>query len=185
MATTNPRNRRERARPTSESVDRLQPGSEPETAAPDATPEPDRTVVVGIDGSDESTAALRWAVRHARRIDATVRAVAVWQQPLQLGMAAVPPPPMEAFEAEAGRWLTDALPKLGSDEPGAPIHTRTEQGDPSAVLIDQAAHAELLVLGNHGRGALSGALVGSVAQRCAQHSPCPVVLVPRPASHPD
>jgi nucleotide-binding universal stress UspA family protein len=60
------------------------------------------------------------------------------------------------------------------------VRTFLEQGDPAEVLVEHARHAEMLVLGNHGRGALAGALVGSVAQRCAQRAPCPLVLVPLP-----
>lgn len=139
--------------------------------------------MVGIDGSDEAAAAVGWAVEQAGRMGAVIRAVAVWQQPLQFGVSAVPPPRKE-FEAEARRWLAHALPALGPDEPGAEIHTQTEEGDPSSVLLEQAADADLLVLGNHGRGALTGAFVGSVAQRCAHRAPCPVVLVPRPEVDP-
>jgi hypothetical protein len=57
-----------------------------------------------------------------------VHAVAVWQQPLQFGMAAVAPPPRQAFEAEARSWLTAALPSLRPDEGGAPIQTRIAEG---------------------------------------------------------
>jgi nucleotide-binding universal stress UspA family protein len=174
----------ERARPTSESIESIHPGRDPEPGPPSDEQEPARKVVVGIDGSDESATALRWAVGYARRIDAVVRAVAVWHQPLQFGMAAVPPPPRQAFEAEAGHWLTAALPSLRPDEAGAPIQTRTAEGDPSSILVEQAADAEVLVLGNHGRGAVSSALVGSVAQRCVQRCGCPVVLVPRSAEQP-
>lgn len=134
------------------------------------------TVVVGIDGSDESRAAVRWAVRHARLTGAAVHAVAVWEQPIQFGDAV--PVPAADFEAEARGWLAAALPELRSAGPGAEVHSHLEQGDPATVLIDRARAADLLVLGNHGRGAVAGVLLGSVAQRCARRARCPVVLVP-------
>lgn len=134
-------------------------------------------VVVGIDGSDESKAALHWAIRYAQRIGVAVRAVAVWHQPIQF--AGTMPMPAREFQDEAQKWLTDVLPDLASDEPGASLRTLTEEGDPATVLVHHARHAQLLVLGNHGRGALAGALIGSVAQRCVHHSRSPVVLVPR------
>ncbi|OZM77214.1 universal stress protein [Pseudonocardia sp. MH-G8] len=136
------------------------------------------TVVVGIDGSDEAEAAVHWAVRHAQVTGAAVRAVAVWDQPVQFGDGV--PLPAEEFEAEARAWLTAALPELRAAEPGAEVDTRLERGDPATVLLGLARDADLLVLGNHGRGAVAGVLLGSVAQRCAQRARCPVVLVPRP-----
>ncbi|MEN3264595.1 MAG: uncharacterized protein V7646_1489 [Pseudonocardia sp.] len=56
----------------------------------------------------------------------------------------------------------------------------TEQGDPAAVLVEHARRAEMLVPGNHCRGALAAAGVGSVDQRCAQRAHCSIVLVPPP-----
>jgi nucleotide-binding universal stress UspA family protein len=138
-----------------------------------------KSIVVGIDGSAESGAALHWAVRHAHDIGANVEAVAVWQQPPQFGLNALPPPPSQAFEAEARQWLADALPEPDSID-SLEVHTHIEQGDPVTVLLDYALRADLLVLGNKGRGALASALLGSVAQRCAHHARCPVVLVPTP-----
>ena len=176
MATTDPN-----THTTSDSADSVRPLPGTDRASPSPGQEMERTVVVGIDGSDESRSALRWAVDYARRTDATVRAIAVWQQPLEFGMTAVPPPPRQAYEAEAEKWLTDALPTLEPTEDVARIRTRTEEGDPSSVLVDLALGADLLVLGNHGRGAVRGALAGSVAQRCAHRTPCPLVLVPLPA----
>jgi nucleotide-binding universal stress UspA family protein len=137
---------------------------------------------VGIDGSAESRAALHWSIRHAHDIGAEVDAVAVWQQPLQFGTNALPPPPKQAFAAEAQQWLTDALPENATGADSVETHTHIEQGDPVTVLLDYALRADLLVLGNKGRGALASALLGSVAQRCAHNARCPVVLVPSPAT---
>lgn len=58
------------------------------------------------------------------------------------------------------------------------------RGHAADALLEAGRGAELLVLGNHGRGALTGALLGSVAQRCVQHTPCPLVLVPAPEPPP-
>jgi nucleotide-binding universal stress UspA family protein len=142
----------------------------------EAGPRP--SVVVGIDGSAESRAALHWAVRHARGTGAAVHAVAVWQQPIQFGDA--PPLPATEFEAQARSWLADALPELPAGETGVHVQAHLEHGDPATSLLGRADRAELLVLGNHGRGALTDTLLGSVAQRCARRARCPVVLVPVP-----
>ena len=135
----------------------------------------ERAVVVGIDGSAESRAALRWAGQYAARMGRPLCAVAVWQDQLQFGPAAVFPEP--EFEAEARDWLEKALAELPGDLAPVEVTTRIARGDPVRVLVDLSQDADVLVLGNRGRGALLGALVGSVALRCAHHARCPVVLV--------
>ena len=136
------------------------------------------TVVVGIDGSAECRAALQWAVHHARASGASVHAIAVWHRPIQFTDGA--PMPVAEFEAEARRWLAGALPELSPHEERAPIETSIEEGNPADRLLEHAESADLLILGSRGRGPLTGALVGSVAMRCAHDARCPVVLVPSP-----
>jgi nucleotide-binding universal stress UspA family protein len=60
------------------------------------------------------------------------------------------------------------------------VDRQVRRGDAATELLTAARDADLLVLGNHGRGGIVGALVGSVAQRCAHHAGCPLVLVPAP-----
>lgn len=154
--------------------------------APDEEHEPRRDadeptggrVVVGIDGSPESRAALHWAVRHARAAGVGVHAVAVWHRPIQF--ADGPPLPAEEFETDARRWLSDALPELAHDEAGVPVQTSIDEGDPAERLLEHTHREDLLVLGNRGRGPFAATLMGSVALRCAHQARCPVVLVPDP-----
>jgi nucleotide-binding universal stress UspA family protein len=158
-------------------------------------------VVVGVDGSRESRAALGWAVRHARRTGGRVTAVAVSElRPLlapgaglaggaaSAGMIAgtVPGPAYgtmddETVTAEAELWLSEAVGALPA-EAAEVVESRVERGDAAETLLEAARGAELLVLGNHGRGALSGALVASVVQHCVRHAAGPLVLVPAPES---
>jgi nucleotide-binding universal stress UspA family protein len=158
-------------------------------------------VVVGVDGSPESRAALGWAVRHARRTGRRVTAVAVSElRPLLApgaglaggaagaGMVAGTVPGSaygvmddEAVTAEAELWLSEAVGAL-PPEAAEVVETRVERGDAAVTLLEAARGAELLVLGNHGRGALSGALVASVVQHCVKHAAGPLVLVPAPES---
>jgi nucleotide-binding universal stress UspA family protein len=142
----------------------------------------EQTVVVGIDGSAESRAALRWAARYAAQSGRSLCAVAVWQDQLQFGPAVVFPEP--EFEADARDWLETGLADLPGELTPVEVTTRIGRGDPARVLVDLAQDADLLVLGNRGRGALRSALVGSVALRCAHHARCPVVLVADEAEHP-
>jgi nucleotide-binding universal stress UspA family protein len=151
-----------------------------ETAADIASdPEPasSPSLVVGVDGSPPSRAALRWAIDQAggqRR----VLAVAVWQELVQFGP--VPVFPSEEFEMRAREWMDEALEELPDSSLVGNVSAEVASGDPASVLVELAEGADLLVLGNRGRSALASALVGSVALRCAHHATCPVVLVPGP-----
>ena len=142
-------------------------------------------LVVGIDGTAEGVAALRWAVAEARWRRARVLALAVSGPPpvvgggAEIAGGAIVPAVLddEDLTAAAEAWLSDALAALPADARES-VEGRVAHGDAVAVLLEAAGDADLLVLGNHGRGALAGALAGSVALRCAHHADCPVVLVP-------
>jgi nucleotide-binding universal stress UspA family protein len=146
-----------------------------------------KQLVVGVDGTAAGVAALRWAVDQARETGAQVLAIAVCEpsQPVVVGpeisgaYVAQPALDDEQLTAAAEAWLTEAINALPGDGAQA-VERRTRRGDPATVLLEAARDADLLVVGNHGRGAIAGALAGSVAQRCAHHATCPLVLVPAP-----
>ncbi|MDQ7908997.1 universal stress protein [Phytohabitans sp. ZYX-F-186] len=131
-------------------------------------------IVVGIDGSEASKDALRWAVRQAKLTGAPIEAVMAWEFPAYYGWA-----PADDFDlAEVSR---DALRAAVDDALGvertAQVRQVVAEGNPARVLIDAAKDASLLVVGSRGHGGFAGALLGSVSQHCAQHAPCPVVVV--------
>lgn len=148
-----------------------------------------RTVVVGVDDSAQSRAALRWAADYADLTGGTLKAVAVWNVPVQPvvpGHMTMPSeiPDQDELRDQAAHRLVDAL--VGTLDAG-----RAEQvdklvvtGDPAAVLLEQSTDSYVLVLGNGHHGALAGAVLGSVALRCLHHAECPVVLVPVDAEEP-
>ncbi|MEV7175679.1 universal stress protein [Kitasatospora sp. NPDC093679] len=138
-----------------------------------------RRIVVGVDGSASSRAALRWAARQAGLIGATVEAVITWEYPAVYGWG------MTMVDVDvaayAGKALSEAVvQEIGPDSP-IRVSERVEGGNAAQVLLKAAAGAELLVLGNRGHGGFTGALLGSVSQHCVQHAPCPVVIVRDPA----
>ncbi|MHA6630928.1 universal stress protein [Pseudonocardia sichuanensis] len=144
-------------------------------------------VVVGVDGTAAGVAALRWAVDYARGRGARVLAVAV-SEPTPVvgsgaeiagGLAAQSMLDDEQFTAAAEAWLTEAITAVPAAERQS-VERRVTRGDAVTVLLEEAGEADLLVLGNHGHGVIGGALTGSVAQRCAHHVTCPLVLVPAP-----
>ncbi|MFE5834676.1 universal stress protein [Streptomyces sp. NPDC056488] len=133
-------------------------------------------VVVGVDGSPASHAALRWALRHARRTGATVHAVGAYDLPGAGGWSA---PAVDVLfdEEQARRSLSEELAAVLAPDDDVPLVQHVVRGNPAQVLIDESDGAELLVVGSRGRGGFASLLLGSVSQQCAAHASCPVVIV--------
>ncbi|GHE05039.1 universal stress protein [Streptomyces alanosinicus] len=133
-------------------------------------------VVVGVDGSSSSYAALRWAVHYAGLVGATVDAVAVWELPGLYGWSA-PAVDMDVDEEETRQRMHKELTDvLGADAAGT-VRSLVVHGNAADVLLRAAEGAEVLVVGGRGRGGFAAALLGSVSQHVAQHASCPVVIV--------
>ena len=138
-------------------------------------------IVVGVDDSEGSVAALRWAVEEAGLRDATLDVVHAWDYPYVggelAGMAAY------AIDEEemtrSGKEIVDrALAAAGPAPAQLEARAVVVRGSDASVLIDRAKGADLLVVGTRGRGGFAGLLLGSVSQQVIHHAPCPVVVVP-------
>lgn len=141
-------------------------------------------IVVGVDGSDEAAAALRWAVDEAKLRGARVEAVHAWVYIPMTTTADSGLVPMAWTEsAELLEATRDAAARVAEAQvsgvlgDGHDVAVSLVQGDASEALLEAAEGAELLVVGNRGRGALREALLGSTSGRVADHAPCPVVIV--------
>lgn len=136
------------------------------------------TVVVGVDGSPSSMAALRWAARQAERTGARVRAVAAWEFPSFYSWEGGPMPP-DDFEDAARTSMNESVDEVEHEGASVPIDRDVHHGHAAQVLLEasETAGVELLVVGSRGHGSFYGALLGSVSQRCAQHAKVPVVIV--------
>jgi nucleotide-binding universal stress UspA family protein len=135
-------------------------------------------IVIGTDGSEHATEALRWAVEEAAVHGATVEAVLAWNfldqhQRDRSG----------EFDADYGEddaraalsaWVTDAL------GPGASVEQRTVADLPVRALLEVGDDADLLVVGARGTGGFEGLLVGSVSDRIVQFARHPVAVVRAP-----
>jgi len=136
-------------------------------------------IVVGVDGSAGSTAALAWAVAEAEHHDATVTAVLAWTY-LDLSPLAKDPdadaPGEEEDQALATLQasLDAARATAGSSRPVdlQPVYNR-----PVPALVDASRAADLLVVGARGRGGFAGLLLGSVSEQLLEEAHCPVVVV--------
>ncbi|MDQ0828802.1 nucleotide-binding universal stress UspA family protein [Streptomyces sp. B4I13] len=131
-------------------------------------------ITAGVDGTDESLAALAWAAREAVRRDLELRVVHAWRfQP----NAAQDVADRDAQE----RWVRDAaersVAEIAERHPGLTVATDVREGGPVETLVAAAAEAELLVLGSRGHGPVVGFLLGSVGQQVIAEAARPVVLV--------
>lgn len=136
----------------------------------------DRRIVVGVDGSLSSKAALGWAIRQARLTGAAVEAVIAWEYPVTYGYP-VPVATDTNYEELAAEVVADTVAGISSQGGPVDVRSRVVEGDPAGVLLDASAGAELLVVGSRGHGGLVEALLGSVSQHCVQHATCPVVVI--------
>ncbi|MER7754543.1 universal stress protein [Kitasatospora sp. NPDC097643] len=132
-------------------------------------------IVVGIDGSAPSKAALRWAVGQAVLTGASVHAVAAWEYPSLYGWFA--PTVDDGFEQAARRTLTAEVDEVVGRERPVEIAESLVLGHAAEVLLAASEQADLLVVGSRGRGSFARTLLGSVSARCAVHGSCPVVIV--------
>ncbi|MGW3957350.1 universal stress protein [Streptomyces sp. NPDC004752] len=133
-------------------------------------------IVVGVDGSPSSYAAVRWAVRYAGLVGGRVDAVAAWELS-GIETWSAPPVDTDFDEENARQRLAEQLREaLGAEAAGA-VRALLVRGHPVEVLLRAAEGAEALVVGSHGRRGFARALLGSVSQHLAQHARCPVVIV--------
>jgi nucleotide-binding universal stress UspA family protein len=132
-------------------------------------------IVVGIDGSEPSKEALRWAIEQGRLTGAAINAVTAWEYPIGYGWELLFD--TEGLAKASEQVLTETITEVAGDNPPVFIDSQVIAGHPAYVLIQAAEDAQLLVLGCRGHGGFVGALVGSVSQYCVQHAPCPVVII--------
>ena len=140
----------------------------------------DHRIVAGVDGSDSSLSALRWAIRQARLTGAAVDAVAAWHNPVMAASYGYVPVGTEEdydFKEITEKFVADAIGSTVA--PGSDVRVRSHviEGNAAQVLIDASDGAELLVVGSRGHGGFTEALLGSVSQHCVHHARCPVVII--------
>jgi len=137
-------------------------------------------VVVGVDGSAASGAALAWAARYADAIGARLRAVLAWHYPSAAGNPPVGVAPESVTsEVEQSRYeiLDEAIAATFGDRSPREIERKLVYGHPVQALIDESKEADLLVVGHRGHGGFTGMLLGSVSTHLVTHASCPVTVV--------
>lgn len=133
-----------------------------------------RPITAGIDGTEESLAALGWAAREAVRRGTGLRVVHVWRFEPYEGIDAGDRDTQDRWARDA---TTEAVRAVVGRHPGLDVSTDVLEGGSVDVLVAAAADAELLVLGSRGYGPVVGFLLGSVGQQVIAEASRPVVLV--------
>ncbi len=139
----------------------------------------ENVVVVGVDGSETSNAALDWATAEARRLGWRLHIVCAYAVPaftvasLDGGFAAVDD---SAIQAGAQAVLDEAVARVGGD---LEVTAAVELGDPAGVLVELSRQAGLAVVGTRGGGGFTDRLLGTVSSSLPAHAHCPTVVVPR------
>jgi nucleotide-binding universal stress UspA family protein len=138
-----------------------------------------RRIVVGVDGSAESVAALRWACREAGLRAAEVYAVLALESAChRVASYAVPTPRHSGGSWGAAREvLRRSVNEAASLHPGVTVRTEITEGLAARVLLDHAREADMLVLGSAARGPDPSRAAGPVIRVCLRAAPCPVVVI--------
>ena len=138
-----------------------------------------RPVVVGVDASEESLKATRFASTEARLRGAPRRIVHALPFPFE-GVA-VPPGDLDVpgLLRSGADGIVEWAARVAVDEAGPPeVVATVEEGDPVSVLRDQSEHAQLVVVASRGVGGVTGLLLGSTASGLVAGASCPVVVLP-------
>jgi len=136
-------------------------------------------IVVGVDGSAEAAAALRFAVAEAALREAPLHVISAWEVPATaVAGAMVPAIALGDFERTAEEAAEQAVVEAGRLEPGVQCTARAVHGPAAAMLVEATGPADLLVVGRSGRSRVAELLLGSVSRQVLHDARCPVVVVP-------
>jgi nucleotide-binding universal stress UspA family protein len=141
-----------------------------------------KRIVVGVDGSDGATAALRWARDLAARVGAELEVVNGWQLPSG-GVEEASLPDLDQRRAQMERGAKEivhqSLSAAGAVAPDGVLVLQTvAEGSPESVLLERANEADLLVVGSGGRGGSAGAVLGSVSRQVVDRATVPITVIP-------
>lgn len=141
-------------------------------------------IVVGVDGSEESRAALDWAVEEGRLRQAPVLAIHAWEVPLVPAPTGLVPPSVEVvgdlteLREDAASLVETMVREIAADAADVEIRPLTVEDKPVRALLDAAERndAQMIVVGSRGHGGFVSLLIGSTSDQVARHATCPVVI---------
>lgn len=141
-------------------------------------------IVVGVDGSEESRAALDWAVEEGRLRQAPVLAIHAWEVPMVPAPTGLVPPSVEVvgdlteLREDAASLVEIMVQEIAGDAADVEIRPLTVEDKPVRALLDAAERndAQMIVVGSRGHGGFVSLLIGSTSDQVARHATCPVVI---------
>lgn len=145
---------------------------------PTFTPEIRDGIVVGHDGSHVADRALQWAVEEARLRGMVLHVVRAWVLSTAIRDTGVPfgtVPSMDECQQAIAEHLAASVEAV--DTAGLEVRQHPVHGASAQTLMAAAEHADMLVVGERGRGGFAGLRLGSVAEQVSRHAPCTVVVV--------
>lgn len=138
-------------------------------------------ILVGVDGSETSIDALRYAARLAEALDVPLEAVTTWVFP-----AVAEDAPVDTWspEDDAQEILDASIAQAFGGTPPARLARTVLPGPAARTLIQESERCGMLVLGSRGHGGFARMLLGSVSAACAEHARCPVLVMHSPRETP-
>lgn len=133
-------------------------------------------IVVGVDGSNSSSAALEWAGRQAELTGSVLELVTAWEWPTTYGAPFTFTPEWNPA-ADAEQVIESAVKEVHEAHRDIEIRTTVQEGHPAPVLVKASQGADLLVVGCRGHGEFVGMLLGSVSEHCVTNAKCPVLVL--------
>jgi nucleotide-binding universal stress UspA family protein len=133
-------------------------------------------IAVGVDGSQCSEEALRWAIEEALRCDAELILVHGWTYPYQGPKTGITEA-RDDMKLDAMRTLEASARLVREHAPTLRCHSIISEESPAKAIIDAAKEADMLVVGSRGHGGFAALLLGSVSRTVLQHSPVPVAVI--------
>jgi nucleotide-binding universal stress UspA family protein len=146
-------------------------------------------IVVGVDGSEGSQRALRWAAEEALIRAVPLEVVHTYdvrstrtslspESPFGRDGWGGRPADVDATVQEAAQHAQELVDRLVEDLRGVEVHAEAVPStDPARTLVERSRGADMLVVGSRGRGDVASLLLGSVSTSCAHHADCPVVII--------
>jgi nucleotide-binding universal stress UspA family protein len=130
-------------------------------------------IIVGVDGSEQSTRAVAWGADYAKVTGGVLELFTSWYWPQPYGY----PMAIPSYDGEAVARTVAEKAAAEVTLPPDQLRTTVVSGPPAQLLVEASARADLLVIGNRGHSGLAGLLLGSVGAHCVHHAHCPVVVV--------
>ena len=141
-------------------------------------------ILVGVDGSKESYAAVKWAAERSKVRDCRLHIICTYAvasyaaATLDGGYAVLDDAALKEGASQIVQQGVDLAREIGATN----VHGVVEAGDPAGILIDMSKEVDLIVVGSRGGGGFADRLLGTVSSALPAHAKCPVVIVPRHTS---